>query len=127
MNAFTTILTIVGSGAFLTFLQFLISRHDEKAGKKADLSKKLDEIKTQILATVAAVDGKVDELAHTVRLNRKAELRKDILTYVHFADDGTISATEKKDLYEQIDEYHELKGDGYIDAEIERLKKEGKI
>lgn len=37
------ILTVVGSGAFLTFLQFLISRFDKKHDRIQELEKKLDE------------------------------------------------------------------------------------
>ena len=37
------ILTVVGSGAFLTFLQFLISRFDKKHDRIGDLEKRLDE------------------------------------------------------------------------------------
>lgn len=37
------ILTVVGSGAFLTFLQFLISRFDKKHDRIGELEKRLDE------------------------------------------------------------------------------------
>jgi hypothetical protein len=44
MNETTkTILTILGSGAFLTFLQFLITRFDNKNNKFKELEKRIDD------------------------------------------------------------------------------------
>ena len=48
MQTWVTILGFVCGGAFLTFLQFLINRHDEKKGKKDALLKAVEKIEKEI-------------------------------------------------------------------------------
>lgn len=43
-----TFMGIIGGGAFLTFLQFLIKRHDEKAGKKDVVIKAIEKIEKEL-------------------------------------------------------------------------------
>ena len=43
-----TFLGIIGGGAFLTFLQYLINRHDTKAGKKDAVLKAIEKIEKEI-------------------------------------------------------------------------------
>lgn len=43
-----TIIGFVCGGAFLTFLQFLINRHDEKKGKKDAILKAIEKIEKEI-------------------------------------------------------------------------------
>lgn len=48
MQTWVTVLGFVCGGAFLTFLQFLINRHDEKKGKKDALLKAVEKIEKEI-------------------------------------------------------------------------------
>lgn len=48
MQTWVTVLGFICGGAFLTFLQFLINRHDEKKGKKDALLKAVEKIEKEI-------------------------------------------------------------------------------
>lgn len=58
---------IIGGGAFLSFLQWLITRHDNKKGKMSLILNKLDklerdECRTQMLLLMADYQANVSEL-----------------------------------------------------------------
>ena len=67
MDNLKLVLGIIGGGAFLTFIQFLITRHDKKKGNVSVILDKLnklerDECRTQMLLLMADYQSNVGEL-----------------------------------------------------------------
>lgn len=100
MNALTTILSIFGGGALLTFLQYLINRHDEKKGKYKALLVAIDEINEELHKIRAEMDEDrattaririlrySDEMRHGQRHSKESfdQVMADIDTYERYCD-----------------------------------------
>lgn len=67
------IITVIGSGAIFSFLQFLITRHDNKADKVEELYKKIDEGLTK-------QESITDEIQKSLQLELKEGLAERELT-----------------------------------------------
>ena len=59
--AITIILSIFGGGALVTFLQFLITRHDEKTGQAAKVLKQLATLEKDIKNDISNLKKEIDE------------------------------------------------------------------
>lgn len=57
-SVITIICAIIGSGAFFAFIQFLITRHDNKKSKNNEVTESLNDISNQI----KTMDKKVDTI-----------------------------------------------------------------
>ena len=96
----TIILSIFGGGALLTFLQYLITRHDEKTGKHKTIMdaievvrKELDALRGEInedRATNARIRilSFSDEVQRNVRHSKESfdQINRDIDTYRRYCD-----------------------------------------
>ena len=102
MELFITIMvSLVGGGALLTFIQFLITRHDEKKGKKNHLEKAIDKIAQQVESLRAefqeqkATEARIrilrfsDELRHGTTRSKESydQCNHDIDTYKRYCND----------------------------------------
>lgn len=88
MDAITIALSIFGGGALLAFLQFLITRHDEKKGKH----------KT-IMDAIEAVRKDLDALRGEISEDRATNARIRILS---FSDEVQRKVKHSKESFDQI-------------------------
>lgn len=92
----TIFLSICGGGAGLAFLQFLITRHDEKK-------------KNTLMKAIEAVKKEVDELKGIVQKNQATTARTRIL---RFSDEILHKMRHSKEMFDQamedIDIYREF-------------------
>ena len=75
-KVFTIVVTIITSGALFSFLQFLISRYDNKKGMEKQIGKldeKIDIIDKKFDSRVDSIEGKLEE--HRATLARTHILR----------------------------------------------------
>ena len=100
-RAITIILSIFGGGALLTFLQFIIQRHDEKKGKHKTLMDAINKIKEELdalrgdISEDRATNARIrilsfsDEVRHSVRHSKEAfdQVNADIDTYKRYCDE----------------------------------------
>lgn len=84
----TIVLSIFGGGALLTFLQYLISRHDDKKGKH----------KT-IMDAIEGVRKEVDTLRGEINEDRATNARIRILS---FSDEVQRKIKHSKESFDQI-------------------------
>ena len=84
----TIFLSIIGGGAGLSFLQFLISRHDEK--KKNTLMNAIMEVKKDL-----------DDLRAEIHKNQASTARTRIL---RFSDEILHKMRHSKEMFDQINE-----------------------
>ena len=84
----TIILSIFGGGALLTFLQYLITRHDEKTGKH----------KT-IMDAIEVVRKELDALRGEINEDRATNARIRILS---FSDEVQRNVRHSKESFDQI-------------------------
>ena len=87
-TATTIIISIFGSGALFTFLQYLITRHDEKKGKH----------KT-IMDAIGAVRKDLDALRGEISEDRATNARIRILS---FSDEVQRQVRHSKESFDQI-------------------------
>ena len=87
MNAWTTIIGFILGGSFLTFLQFLINRHDNKQDKS-----------DAVLSAIKDLDGRVE------RIEKSLDERDAVLARTHilrFSDDIYNGINHSKEYYDQ--------------------------
>lgn len=99
-QAITVILSIFGGGALLSFLQYLINRHDEKKGKGKTLMKAIEEVRKEIdtlrneISEDRANNARIrilsfsDEVRHNMRHSKESfdQINLDIDTYRRYCD-----------------------------------------
>lgn len=90
-----TALSLVLGGGFITFVQFLISRHDSKKDKKDEIMKAINDVKTEI----ADVRSEVQCIKHTNEKERAINKRVRIL---RFEDELQAGHPHSKDSFDQI-------------------------
>ena len=83
----------LGSQALFTFIQFLITRHDQKKGCLASIIKDIKEIK----------ETRIEE--------KKDLLRMQLLSLIHICPDNTLEIMLVAEKY-----FKELKGDWYMSS-----------
>ena len=87
MNTWTTVIGFVLGGSFLTFLQFLINRHDNKQDKN-----------DAVLSAIKDLDGRVE------RIEKSLDERDAVLARTHilrFSDDIYNGINHSKEYYDQ--------------------------
>lgn len=98
MNAWTTVIGFILGGSFLTFLQFLINRHDNKQDKNDAVLSALKDVSERVERIEDSLDKRDAVLARTHILRFDDELcngvkhskeyfqqqLQDIDTYTHF-------------------------------------------
>lgn len=90
-----TFLGIIGGGAFLTFLQFLINRHDTKVGKK-----------DAVLKAIEKIEKELEKLRGEAAEDRADNARIRILQFSDECRHGTAHSKEHFDQINQdIDRY----------------------
>ncbi len=96
----TIILSIFGGGALLTFLQYLITRHDEKKGKSKTIMKAIEEVRKDLdvlrseISEDRATNARIrilsfsDQVRHNVRHSKESfdQVNSDIDTYRRYCD-----------------------------------------
>lgn len=105
MNIVEAIITFVLGGGFLSFLQFLISRHDDKNNAIKDLKEYVTKMEGRLTEKIEAIEEKADE-------RNAVNARVRIL---RFADETLEGKRHSKDSFDQcledIDDYED-----YCDA-----------
>ena len=87
MNTWTTVLGFILGGSFLTFIQFLINRHDNKQDKS-----------DAVLSAIKDLDGRVE------RIEKSLDERDAVLARTHilrFSDDIYNGINHSKEYYDQ--------------------------
>lgn len=91
----TTIISIIGGGAFLSFLEYLVKRHDDKKGKTSAIAKAIEGVKQD-----------VETLRSEIAADRASNARIRILG---FSDELSHGVLHSKESFEQanldIDQY----------------------
>ena len=90
--AITIILSIFGGGALVTFLQFLITRHDEKTGQAAKVLKQLATLEKDIKNDISNLKKEIDE-------DRATNARIRIL---QFSDEVRHNLKHSKESFDQV-------------------------
>lgn len=126
----TTLLSLLAGGGILTFVQFLISRHDQKAGKKDDVLSAINTLSDRVEKIEKSLDERDAVLARTHILRFSDELYNgvkhsqeyfqqqldDIETYNQFCErtprfaNGRTKAAAKyiQDEYDRLFKAHKL-------------------
>lgn len=100
MDTTTIVLSIIGSGALFGFIQFLISRHDDRAGKASRLQAAVDKIAAELSSlreefklgrAVSArirILGAADEVSHGIEHSREwwDQVMEDVGLYEKYCD-----------------------------------------
>lgn len=99
-QAITVILSIVGGGALLSFIQYLITRHDEKKGRGKTIMEAIKAIRNDLdalrseISEDRATDARIrilkfsDEVRHCVRHSKESfdQVNSDIDTYRQYCE-----------------------------------------
>lgn len=86
----TIVISIFGGGALLTFLQYLITRHDEKKGKNKNLMTAIEEVRKEL-----------DALRNEIKEDRATNARIRILS---FSDEVRHNVRHSKESFDQIND-----------------------
>ena len=111
MNTFLTIfITILGSGGFFTFIQYLFTRHDRKKN----------------YVTKAEMDEKIATQNVALDLLKEAALAsmQDRLEFImsRYLKEGEISVNQYKALTHMVEAYKGLGGNSFVAEMYERCK-----
>ena len=74
----TTLLSLLAGGGILTFVQFLINRHDQKVGKKDDVLSAINTLSDRVENIEKSLDERDAVLARTHILRFRDELYNNI-------------------------------------------------
>lgn len=106
------VFTIIGSGAFFAFLQFLIQRHDTKKNIEAKidanqqaLSDKIDENQKITTEQINGVSGEVKEVSEQLAEHKAVLARTHILRFADELRTGTHSREYFEQQLQDIDTY----------------------
>lgn len=86
---------ILGSGAFFSFLQFIITRYDNRKGMEKELQKTNEKIDM----VEAKFDKRIDETNDNIARNQAVLCRTHILRFADEQRSGTVS--HSKEYFEQ--------------------------
>lgn len=135
------VLTMLGSGAVLTFVQFMITRKDKNREADKETDKKLDEMlekteadKQEILNAVGRVSDKVDYNAAVLARTHILRFSDEIRNHVEHSSEYWRQTLDDCDTYARFCETHpEFRNsyttlaDKYIKETYEKLTREGKL
>ena len=99
---FTLVLTILGSGALFTFIQFLIQRHDTKKNIEA----KIDANQQALSEKIDNVSGEVKEVSEQLAEHKAVLARTHILRFADELRTGTHSREYFEQQLQDIDTYN---------------------
>lgn len=92
------ILAALASSGFFSLIQFLIKRHDDKKGKRAELDKKIDSIQKDI-----------DDLRAEIKKSDALQARRRILRFNDELLNGVMHSKEAfDDIVEDLDLYEKF-------------------
>lgn len=98
---FTLVITILGSGALFTFIQFLIQRHDTKKNIEA----KMDANQQALSEKIDNVSGEVKEVSEQLAEHKAVLARTHILRFADELRTGTHSREYFEQQLQDIDTY----------------------
>ena len=136
-DLFKIILAIVTSGAFFGFVQFLITRWDNKK----NIEKKLDDLDKKVDERIDGVDQKIDKVAESVDQNAAVLARTHILRFSDEIKNGMVHSSEywrqqldDCDTYQRFCDTHPNfknsyteHADKHIKETYDKLKRKGEI
>jgi len=96
----TIVLSVFGGGALLSFLQYLINRHDTKSGKHSAIMEAINKVKVELdtlrgeINEDRATNARIrilsfsDEIRHNVKHSKESfdQMMQDIDTYKRYCD-----------------------------------------
>lgn len=96
----TIVLSVFGGGALLSFLQFIINRHDTKSGKHSAIMEAINKVKDELdtlrgeINEDRATNARIrilsfsDEIRHNVKHSKESfdQMMQDIDTYKRYCD-----------------------------------------
>lgn len=96
----TIVLSVFGGGALLSFLQFIINRHDTKSGKHSAIMEAINKVKVELdtlrgeINEDRATNARIrilsfsDEIRHNVKHSKESfdQMMQDIDTYKRYCD-----------------------------------------
>lgn len=101
------IVTVLLSGAFFSFLQFLITRRDNKKNVKDELEKKISVGFTEVKADIKEVKSDVKEVSERLEEHKATLARTHILRFADELHTGTHSKEYFEQQLKDIDTYNE--------------------
>ena len=124
------IITFIGGGSFLAFLQFLITRHDNKKGKNQEILSAIGKLSDEVAQMKVDEDRREAVLARTHILRFRDELYNNIDHSMEYFEQTLDDAAD----YDRFCESHPDFRNGrtteavrYIREEYRRLFKEHKL
>lgn len=130
MTTWLTILGFILGGGFLTFIQYLITRHDQKHDQSNAILERLNALDTKVGKIEASLDERDAILARTHILRFKDELYNGI----HHSQEYFEQTLDDIETYNQFCSGHPRFANGrtkaaaaYIQEEHDRLFKEHKL
>lgn len=130
MTTWLTILGFILGGGFLTFIQYLITRHDQKHDQSNAILERLNALDTKVGKIEASLDERDAILARTHILRFKDELYNGI----HHSQEYFEQTLDDIETYNQFCSGHPRFANGrtkaaavYIQSEHDRLFKEHKL
>lgn len=130
MTTWTTVLGFLLGGGFLTFVQFMINRHDSKIDKEDTILSAIKDLSGRVERIEASLDERDAILARTHILRFKDELYNGI----HHSEEYFAQTLDDIETYNQFCKDNPKFANGrtkaaakYIQDEYDRLYKEHKI
>ena len=102
MNTWQMILTFIGGGGFLAFVQFLITRHDNKKGKTREILAAIEKLSDEVAQVKGDMDRRDAVLARTHILRFDDEL----INGIKHSKEYFCQQLHDIDVYEQYCESH---------------------
>lgn len=97
------ILTVISSGAFFSFVQYLLTRHDNKKNIKGEIEKQMNEgfkeVKADVKETKAELSKDIRDVANGLEEYKAVSARTHIL---RFADELTVRKHSKEYFEQQL-------------------------
>ena len=125
MDTLTTIIVALIGGGMVSFIQFLITRHDNRHDKN-----------NEILLAIKELDGKIQQMERTITsVDQKGDERNAVSTRIrilHFEDELQEGRLHSKDSWDQVisdcdtyDKYcetHPLFKNGMTEATVRHIR-----
>ena len=122
MDATTIVLSIIGGGAFLTFLQFLITRSDGKKEKKNEVLQEVKAVRKEVGEFKKEAEERFDAMDRKIDDGQAIQARARILRFSDEMQNGHIFSQEAwNQTFEDISMYndHCKKYDDFTNSKAE--------
>ena len=120
METWQMILTFIGGGSFLAFLEFLIKRHDDKKGKNREILDAIGRLSDEVNQVKADADKRDAVLARTHILRFSDELYNDM----HHSKEYFEQTLDDIKVYKRFCDGHEDFANGRTDMAAQFIKDE---